>query len=95
MSEYIDRDKIFSTWRSIPAPASLTSLAEAISKTPAEDVQQVVRCKDCRYSNFDPEYGKRWCDRCLSCMLVKDDDFCSYGNRPHGWPTCNDGGGVV
>lgn len=81
MSEYIDRDKIFSTWRSIPAPASLTSLAEAIAQTPTEDVQQVVRCKDCRYSNFDPEYGKRWCDRCLSCMLVKDDDFCSYGER--------------
>ena len=41
MAEYIDREKIFSIWRSIPAPASVTSLAAAISQTPAADVAPV------------------------------------------------------
>ena len=42
MAEYIDREKIFSIWRSMPAPASVTSLAAAISQTPAADVVEVV-----------------------------------------------------
>lgn len=41
MAEYIDREKIFSIWRSMPAPASVTSLAAAISQTPAADVVEV------------------------------------------------------
>lgn len=45
------------------------------------DWAPVVRCKDCWYSGFDPEYGKRWCERCWGSMLVQDDDFCSYGEK--------------
>lgn len=41
MADYIDREKIFSIWRSMPAPASVTSLAAAISQTPAADVAEV------------------------------------------------------
>lgn len=41
MDDYIDREKIFSIWRSMPAPASVTSLAAAISQTPAADVVEV------------------------------------------------------
>lgn len=41
MADYIDREKIFSIWRSMPAPASVTSLAAAISQTPAADVAPV------------------------------------------------------
>lgn len=49
MADYIDRERIFSIWRSMPAPASVTSLAAAISQTPAADadVVEVVRCRDC------------------------------------------------
>lgn len=43
MDDYIDREKIFSIWRSMPAPASVTSLAAAISQTPAADVVEVRR----------------------------------------------------
>lgn len=43
MTDYIDREKIFSIWRSMPAPASVTSLAAAISQTPAADVVEVRR----------------------------------------------------
>ena len=41
MADYIDREKIFSIWRSMPAPASVTSLAAAISQTPTADVAPV------------------------------------------------------
>ena len=41
MADYIDREKIFSIWRSMPAPATVTSLAAAISQTPAADVVEV------------------------------------------------------
>ena len=41
MSDYIERDKIFSVWRSIPAPASLTSLVAAINQTLSADVAPV------------------------------------------------------
>lgn len=43
MDDYIDREKIFSIWRSMPAPASVTSLAVAIIQTPAADVVEVRR----------------------------------------------------
>lgn len=58
-----------------------TMLKHKISDTHAADVAPVVRCKDCRYSGFDPEYGKRWCERCWGSMLAQDDDFCSYGEK--------------
>lgn len=41
MSDYISRDEIFSVWRSMPKPASISSLTEAINRTPAADVEQV------------------------------------------------------
>lgn len=38
MAEYIELEKIFSIWRSMPDPASIASLSKAISLTPAVDV---------------------------------------------------------
>ena len=77
MADYIDREKIFSIWRSMPAPASVTSLAAAISQTPAAEVVEVVRCDHCerRYE----EDGEYFCSR--TDMPCADDDFCSYGQR--------------
>lgn len=43
MSDYISRDKIFSVWRSMPKPASISSLTDAINRTPAADVEPVRR----------------------------------------------------
>lgn len=78
MSDYIDRDKIFSIWRSIPAPASLTSLAAAISQTPTEDVVPVVRCKDCRWGQMD-DLGVMHCHKYH--MHKNVDGFCDEGER--------------
>lgn len=41
MSDYISRDEIFSVWRSMPKPASISSLTDAINRTPAADVEPV------------------------------------------------------
>ena len=41
MSDYISRDEIFSVWRSMPKPASISSLIDAINRTPAADVEPV------------------------------------------------------
>ena len=38
-------------------------------------------CKDCHYSNYDIEFGYRWCNRNTGIFRVKDNDFCSLGYR--------------
>ena len=79
MAEYIERDKIFSVWRSIPAPASVTSLAAAISQTPAADVAPVRHgkwVKEPPYKSIGGEYLKALiCSKCNSF-------FVSDGNKP-------------
>lgn len=37
-------------------------ILDTIEKVPAADVQKVVRCKDCIYSDDFCSYGKRKCD---------------------------------
>lgn len=62
MVDYIDREKIFSIWRSMPAPASVTSLAAAISQTPAADVAEVrhgrwLPVMESEITGFNPEFA--------------------------------------
>lgn len=47
----------------------------------SKDMQEVVRCKDCRCSS-DPGDGEVFCERFESCMSEKG--FCSYGERKDG-----------
>ena len=47
MSDYISRSEIFSVWRSMPKPASIASLTDAINRTPAADVEPVRRWIPC------------------------------------------------
>ena len=47
---------------------------ERIEKAPTVDAVDVVRCKDCR---FKTELGQPN----ILCYQMKDDDFCSYGER--------------
>lgn len=82
MAEYIERDKIFSVWRSMPTSASVASLAKAIHLTPAI---AVVLCKDCtRWSRnrgvVDSPNGHCFCHD----IETNGYDFCSYGERSEG-----------
>ena len=46
------------------------------------DAVPVVRCKDCRWGNcYDNILLRYECLRLLGSIQVKEDDFCSYGER--------------
>ena len=60
MKEYIEREKIFSIWRSMPNPASAASLSAAIHQTPAADVAPV---RHGRWKNG----GNGLYDTCSAC----------------------------
>ena len=51
---------------------------------PAADVTLVTRCKNCKFSHAD-EHGRTcegsWFELSEYAVSVKDDAFCSYGER--------------
>lgn len=59
--------------------------ADMISNAPTVDAVEVVRCKDCKYGDWDSEPHDA-----IVCMRTKDgfwrsgNDFCSYGKRKEG-----------
>lgn len=62
MAEYIERANIFSVWRSIPAPASVASLVEAIHQTPDADVALVVHGRWIYGEDIDIQCSVCGCD---------------------------------
>ncbi|MDD7293404.1 MAG: hypothetical protein PUG83_07895 [Clostridiaceae bacterium] len=83
MSEYIEREALMRNLKHF-APEQLTPLIKSlIQKQPAEDVVEVVRCKDCK--NYDNQFSVDncgWCDE-FNCG-TSDEKFCSYGKREVG-----------
>ena len=57
---------------------------EIVASAPAADVAPVVRCKDCKFSHADG-HGRTcdgyWFELSGYAVSVKDDAFCSYGER--------------
>lgn len=92
MSDYISRNEIFSVWRSIPKPASVASLAEAINRTPAADVEPVRRGRweECDWVDVDEHgFGTRRTFkaglRCSQCACVFKKELLWKRNR---FPNC-------
>lgn len=52
-----------------------------IDNAPTIDAVPVVRCKDCKHSCMDNLFGDRWCQLLGSIRVVKEDDYCSRGER--------------
>ena len=53
-----------------------------IERLPAADVAPVVRCKDCKYGDYDSKPdGSMVCLRTKDGFWRKETDFCSYGER--------------
>lgn len=53
-----------------------------IERLPAADVVPVVRCKDCKYGDYDSKPdGAMVCLRTKDGFWRKETDFCSYGER--------------
>lgn len=90
MAEYIEREalrKILENWRDAHADVDdeqgcglLEDVICELDAQTAADVEEVVRCKDCKYN-----VGTKKCLHPDSFFAVpKDDDFCSYGERKDG-----------
>ena len=53
---------------------------DVIKRLPAADVAEVVRCKDCKYGDYDSKpNGAMVCLRTKDGFWRKETDFCSYG----------------
>ncbi len=53
---------------------------DVIKRLPAADVAEVVRCKDCKYGDYDSKSnGAMVCLRTNDGFWRKETDFCSYG----------------
>lgn len=67
-----------------------TEADRIIQKIPTVDAVEVVRCKDCKHKTKYFNSGKFVCKmkQCVVCGCVvgyiKDDGFCSYGERKEG-----------
>ena len=46
----------------------------------AADVQEVVRCKDCKFFKTDT-FGQNVCVRQFNTIRMNENDFCSYGAK--------------
>ncbi len=55
----------------------IKSAVEMIEALPSIEAVKVVRCKDCRYKEYDITHN--FCD--LNYHKCYDDDFCSWGER--------------
>lgn len=57
-----------------------------MSKIPTADVEEVVRCKNCKHEHTDP-FCQMWCRlhrKHEGERLVEENHFCSYGERKDG-----------
>lgn len=68
--------------------AGWNGLLNIINDAPTIDAVPVVRCRECRKWNSDPDsYGRSDGPKgkCMKTFEVtSDDDFCSYGERKDG-----------
>lgn len=63
----------------------LNRIKTDIIRAPATDVAPVVRCKDCKYGDYDSKPdGAMVCLRTKDGFWRKETDFCSYGGPRKG-----------
>ena len=48
---------------------------------PFIDAVPVVRCKDCKYHNYDKVFGGYWCEHPFMAGEVNPDFYCGYGEE--------------
>lgn len=75
MSDYISRDEIFSVWRSMPKPASISSLIDAINRTPAADVEPVRPMGMMRYNRIFDWQQCSVCGAVIKSTIYVSEDY--------------------
>lgn len=83
MARLIDADALKAKANADPDSGEGFVWVQDIDEAPTVDAMEVVRCKDCKY-----RCNGKDCDHPLllswswgAIRNVKDDDFCSYGER--------------
>lgn len=86
MSRYIDQDKVIDAVLELDTThrvSWLDAVMDMIDAMPPEDVQPVVRCKDCRW--FIPDEvirGEGMCNNLKAWVVATSEDFgCIHGKR--------------
>lgn len=88
MDEYIKREALLKKLFPYGMPdngnygVNAKAVRVTVEKMPAADVVEVVRCKDCIFNNGLLDFGDLQC-RILG-VPMKNDDFCSYGEKTDG-----------
>ena len=84
--EYIDRSfveyliKFYGGMVTWTRKDVVNEFVKQIQAEPKADVVEVVRCKDCKHFGTDT-FNRTVCVRDFQIICVKDNDFCSYGER--------------
>ena len=92
MAEYIEREALLKlsaerykdfcekSGRSLALDGAILWLKLAVNQTPAADVVEVVRCKDCKH--YDDNSDLPGCVNEFNGLVCsRENDFCSYGER--------------
>ena len=100
--EYIEREALLNRFKYFQSHSIVHSYSEKaysvavqeVTKAPAADVVEVVRCGECRYAEPMTESEKfLYFETCVMCMQLAingnriamfPNDFCSYGERKDG-----------
>lgn len=85
MSRYIDAEELNKKLgeaknSNLVFNAGVAKAQMIVREMTTADVEEVVRCKDCKYLNDRDDNILRWCKR-LICGCVKDNFFCADGER--------------
>lgn len=88
--EYILRSIAIAKLTALEVTDPFATIADAkrvLADMAAADVAKVVRCKDCKYGDYDSKPdGAMVCLRTKDGFWRKETDFCSYGERRDGGP---------
>lgn len=83
--EYISREAALKDFESCNTENPYwtpTRVKTLLLRQPAADVAEVVRCKDCKYGDYDSKpNGAMVCLRTKDGFWREETDFCSYGKR--------------
>ena len=88
MADYIKRESALRAIEDSARPFVKTMANDAywaykaVEKVPAEDVEKVVRCKDCKWWKRDNDVEYQWMGYCYEwCARTRDSGHCYLGER--------------
>ena len=92
MMKYSDRPNAYINASDLElAIVKATSYGDALDAVREAPSIDIVRCGECKHRYDDGWIEPRWTCDYLKDMRLKDDDFCSYGERRASDDIFNDG----